>query len=331
MHQLPLWKFISQQLTLHHPVILLCVVESNGSSPGRQGFKMAVSGNEMIGSIGGGIMEHKFVELAKENLRQGSSITFIRKQFHQKSAIKDQSGMICSGEQTILLYPLGEKNLPFIQKIISALENNNTGQLKITFSEIEFVDSNIKEDELGFNMRSETDFTYTERIGFINHLYIIGGGHCALALSKLMNGMDFYIHLYEERENLNTMIENNFVHEKIMVNDYSELAELIPEGIYNPVGRAARAGWQTYIAIMTFGYRTDDIAVRALANKNFRYMGVLGSESKMKQLFNEWRKVGISESWLSTIHAPIGIQIKSETPEEIAVSIAAQIIKIKNT
>ncbi len=330
MHQLSLWKFINEQSTLHRPIILLCVVESNGSSPGRQGFKMAVAEDEMVGSIGGGIMEHKFVELAKEKLQQGASTSFIRKQIHQKSAAKDQSGMICSGEQTVLLYPLAEKDLSVIQRIISALENNNTGLLKITFSEFEFVDSNIKEDDLGFSMRSETDFTYTERIGFKNHLYIIGGGHCALALSKLMCGMDFYIHLFEERENLNTMIENNFVHEKKIVNSYSELSALIPEGIYNPVGRAAHAGWYTYITVMTFGYRTDNIAVRALTNKKFRYLGVLGSESKMKQLFNEWRKDGFSESWLCTIHAPIGIQIKSETPEEIAVSIAAQIIKIKN-
>lgn len=331
MHQPPLWKFIVQQLTLHHPVMLLCVVESNGSSPGRQGFKMAVTENEMVGSIGGGIMEHKFAELAKEKLKHGASTSFIRKQFHQKSAAKDQSGMICSGEQTVLLYLLAEKDLPVIQKIVTALENNDAGLLKITFSEIEFVDSNNQEDDLGFTLRSETDFTYTERIGFKNHLYIIGGGHCALALSKLMRGMDFYIHLFEERENLNTMIENNFVHEKKIVNDYSELAELIPEGIYIPVGSMAPAVWQTYITVMTFGYRTDDTAVRALADKKFRYLGVLGSEAKMKQLFSEWRKDGISEFWLSTIHAPIGIQIKSETPEEIAVSIAAQIIKIKNT
>lgn len=247
MHQLSLWKFIVQKLTFHHPVILLCVVESNGSSPGRQGFKMAVSENEMVGSIGGGIMEHKFVELAKERLQQGSSASFIRKQFHQKSAAKDQSGMICSGEQTVLLYLLAEKDLPVIHRIVSALENNNTGLLKITFSEFEFVDSNYQEDDHGFNMRSETDFTYTERIGFKNHLYIIGGGHCALALSKLMSGMDFYIHLFEERENLNTMVENNFVHEKIMVNDYSELAALIPDGNSHPAGRAAPAGCRSIV------------------------------------------------------------------------------------
>jgi xanthine dehydrogenase accessory factor len=238
--------------------------------------------------------------------------------------------MICSGEQTVFLYPLSVKDLPVIQKIVTALENNKTGILKITFSEIDFIASDIPEDDHVFNMRAETDFTYSERIGYKNHLYIIGGGHCALALSKLMSGMDFYIHLFEERENLNTMIENNFVHEKIIVNDYAGLADLITQDSFHTVGRPTSAGHDFYIVVMTVGYRTDDIAVRALANKKFRYLGVLGSESKMKQLFAEWRADRIPESWLSTIHAPIGIQIKSETPEEIAVSIAAEIIKIKN-
>ncbi len=319
MNELILWKFIDEQLSLNKPVILMCVVQSSGSSPGRQGFKMAVARNDMVGSIGGGIMEHKFVDLAKEKLQQAASISFIKKQFHQKSAAGDQSGMICSGEQTVLIYRLGEKKLPVIQRIISTLENNRSGLLNISFSDIDFTDGIIPHDGFHFEMKSENDFIYAESLGYKNHLYIIGGGHCALALSKLMSGMDFYIHLFEEREELNTMVANGFVHEKKIVNDYTELATLIPEGESH------------YVTVMTFGYRTDDTAVRALVNKNFRYLGVLGSESKIKQLFGEWRADGISAQWLNKIHSPIGIQIKSETPEEIAVSIAAQIIKIKNS
>ena len=60
------WEFIAEKLRSGIPVILLYVLESNGSSPGRQGFKMAVSNGELCGSIGGGIMEYKLVETAKE-------------------------------------------------------------------------------------------------------------------------------------------------------------------------------------------------------------------------------------------------------------------------
>lgn len=319
MRELKLWRFILEHLRQDEPVILMVVVESNGSSPGRQGFKMVVSENEMYGSIGGGIMEHKFVEMAKDQLLGNENYSMLRKQFHQKSAAKDQSGMICSGEQTILLYPVSENDISDIEKIILTLESSNRGELNISSSGIKFSDNINPEKDFHFEMKSETVFEYTEDVGYKNHLFIVGGGHCALALSKLMSGLDFYIHLFEDRENLNTMVENTFVHEKKIVSDYSELTELIPSGENH------------FVAVMTFSYRTDNVAVRSLINKDFKYFGVLGSESKMKQLFEEWKRGGIPEETLKKIRSPIGIQIKSETPEEIGVSIAAEIIKVKNS
>src|SRR5215210_8695139 len=94
------WKLIANSLERNTPVMLLYVLESKGSSPGRQGFFMAVNAKgEMEGSIGGGIMEHKFVEMAKEKLRAASSelrVGQLKRQLHDKSAAKNQSGMICS-------------------------------------------------------------------------------------------------------------------------------------------------------------------------------------------------------------------------------------------
>src|SRR3954463_3659675 len=108
MSEIALWKFILERLDRSESVILMVVVESHGSSPGRRGFKMAVARDGMNGSIGGGVMEHKFVELAKEKLKEHSSKTLLRNQKHNKSATKDQSGMICSGEQTIILLSINK-------------------------------------------------------------------------------------------------------------------------------------------------------------------------------------------------------------------------------
>src|SRR5438046_1792591 len=126
--QLSIWKFIKKSFEENIPVKLLYVLESSGSSPGRQGFFMAVNANkEMEGSIGGGIMEHKFVEMAKEKLqeirnkkqeiRNEEGDAEIRKQIHDKSAAKNQSGMICSGEQTIFIYRVQEKDIPHIENL----------------------------------------------------------------------------------------------------------------------------------------------------------------------------------------------------------------------
>jgi len=169
-----------------------------------------------------------------------------------------------------------------------------------------------------FNMASETEWLYQEVTGYVNHLFIIGGGHCALALSRMMNSLGFYVHVYENRPELNTLQQNDSANEKTLVDDYNELGELIESGENN------------YVVLMTWGYRTDDVALRALMNKDFKYLGVLGSRKKIKKMFTDYAAEGMDEQRLKKIHSPIGIQIKSQTPEEIAVSIAAQIIKVKN-
>lgn len=315
---LQIWKLVIRSLQGSIPATLLYVLESKGSSPGRQGFFMAVNANgEMEGSIGGGIMEHKFVELAREKLRAGGWASGVRKQIHDKSAENNQSGMICSGEQTILLYFIQSKDLPAIENIISSLEQYKNATLILSPEGIRFT-NNIPALDFEYDYQSDDNWLYKEKTGYKNHLYIIGGGHCALALSRLMQGMDFYITLYEEREGLNTVVRNEFAHEIIIVDDYTAL------------GYHIASGRNQYVVIMTFGYRTDDIALHSLLDKSFTYIGVLGSRKKMEKLFANYREHGVSESLLQRIHTPIGLDIKSQTPEEIAVSIAAEIISIKN-
>jgi xanthine dehydrogenase accessory factor len=312
-----LWNFILDCLRRKEPVILMCVLESTGSSPGRHGFKMAVTLNEMTGSIGGGIMEHKFVEMAKEKLREDEVDPLLKKQIHSKKASRNQSGMICSGEQTIFLYRIKDKDKTTVEKIILSLNNFENGTLTITNDTFSYSDKTAERDYL-FQMHKEDDFVYVEKTGIKNRLYIIGAGHCGLALSKIMSMMDFFIHLYDDRQELNTFEENTFVNEKKIIQDYSELKELIQQGP------------NVYIVIMTFGYRSDDIALRTLIHGEFNYIGVLGSRDKIKQLKDEWASDGIPASKLNKIHTPVGLKINSQTPAEIAVSIAAEIIAVKN-
>lgn len=315
--QLQVWKLISRSLHSETPVMLLYVLESKGSSPGRQGFFMAVNAKgEMEGSIGGGIMEHKFVEMAKDKLRNEESERSIRKQIHDKSAAKNQSGMICSGEQMVLIYSVRKDEEDVITKIIKCLEENKNGKLQLSPSGISFERTSPSFD-FNYQYQSDEDWRYEEKIGHRHHLFIIGAGHCALALSKIMRLMDFYIHLYDDREGLNTFEQNEWAHGKQVVQSYEQLKELIPSG-------------EHFVVVMTMGYRTDDIVVRALLDKDFKYFGLLGSATKIEKMFSDYRKEGISDERLKRIHAPVGLNIHSQTPEEIAVSIAAEIIRVKN-
>ena len=313
------WTLIEQNLQQNVPVMLLYVLDSNGSSPGRRGFFMAVnSQGRMEGSIGGGIMEHKFVELARERLRiVPGGLATLKKQVHDKTVAKDQSGMICSGEQTIFLYRLQKEDIRTIRNIINTLTQNKHGTLLLAPGGIGF-EAAVPDQDFYYVINSEEDWEYSEKIGYKNELFIVGGGHCALALTKLMRPMDFYIRIYDDRKEVKTMAENHDAHEKHFVSDYSELSELITSGPNH------------YVVVMTVGYRTDDTAMKALFGKEFRYFGLLGSQFKVNKMMSEYRSSGISEEILQRIHAPAGIQIKSESPEEIAVSIAAELISIKN-
>lgn len=319
--QLQTWLLIQQSLQQNIGVMLLYVLESRGSSPGRQGFFMAVNANgDMSGSLGGGIMEHKFVEMAKEKLRvEGPKpeAIGIKKQIHSKSAKKDQSGMICSGEQTIFLYAIQSKDTRHIDNLIVSLQRNANGTLDLSENGL-FFSSAIPPQDFYFKQENETDFLYQEKTGYKNQLHIIGAGHCSLALSQLMSTMDFYIHLYDDRQNLNTFEQNKFVHAKTIVEDYTKLSEIIPSSD------------NAFVVVMTVGYRTDKIVVKTLADKQFRYFGLLGSRTKIETLFKELESEGFSDTVLKNIYAPIGLPIKSQTTEEIAVSIAAEIISVKN-
>ncbi len=318
MKELKLWKFIQSNLEQDVPLVFMCVLESTGSSPGRQGFKMIVSPNEIFGSIGGGIMEHKFVVMAREKLIENKNNSLTKKQVHNKTGGKDQSGMICSGEQTIYLYPLQEKSLKHIKSIIRTLSQNKNGLLQLNSDGIYFYENLVPQTNYVFEKKSDTSWEYEEKIGYKNHLYIIGGGHCSLALSKIMSTMDFYIHVVDERNNLNTMIQNKYAHQTEVIKSY----DLIPSKI--------TTSHTNYIVIMTYSYRTDGIVLRNILPLNYFYLGVLGSKTKIAKLLEELKNEGLDDEKLKSIHAPIGIQIKSQTPEEIAVSIAAEIIQYKN-
>jgi xanthine dehydrogenase accessory factor len=317
---LELWQFIKEKLEANIPVELLCVLESEGSSPGRQGFKMAVAVDESFyGTIGGGIMEHKLVEKAKAMLKQNDDSVLLMRQYHDKEH-SDRSGMICSGSQLIAFIPLNEIRVSYPQRVT----HPNFTIEKIIASprstiEISPAGINISEAAaLGFQYKTETDWLYTEAINQQPVIHIIGGGHISLALSELMNYLGFYIRVYDDRPELNTLQQNQFAHEKIIIPSYDELAAYC---ISEP---------NEYAVIMTVGYRTDKTAVKQLLDKPFFYLGLLGSDHKISVLLRELEEEGISSEALKKIHTPIGINIFSKTTKEIAVSIAAEIIREKN-
>lgn len=304
-----LWRFILSKLNDGVHVELLYVLESEGSSPGRKGFAMAVAADgEMYGTIGGGIMEHKLVEKSKARLQQNKTAVLLMRQHHDKEHAKDQSGMICSGSQLNAFVPLTTTDVSTIENIISSANKN----IRLSSKGLQVTD-----EPAAFQYVTETDWLYIEAINQQPVIHIIGAGHVALALSELMTYLGFYIKLYDDRKDLNTMNANSFVQEKRIIK-------------YESIGEQLCDTENDFAVIMTIGYRADKIVLKQLLNKSFAYLGLLGSDHKIKTLIEELQAEGFAIKDLQHLHTPIGINIFSKTTKEIAVSIAAEIIREKN-
>jgi len=309
-----IWEFIKSNLKKDKKVMLMIVIDSYGSSPGRRGFKMAVAEDgKMNGSVGGGLMEYNMVELAKKQFDQFRGI-FIKRQNHNSKKEDDSSGMICSGSQVIAFYLIDKTNLQLIESIAKA----ESGQLIFNESGLIFNKEINSPEEFTTDIKDENKWSFTEQMGLKSFLYIFGAGHVSVAVSRLFKQLGFHITVFDNRDrNLTTFKSNRFAQSKRII-DFNEAAKYVPEGD------------NIYVVIMSFAHKNDRLVLKQLINKNVKYLGMMGSDKKVKSIFRELENEGVERNRLNWVNAPIGLPIHSQIPDEIAVSIAAKIISVKN-
>jgi len=322
------WEFVRGNLLAEEPLLLLLVVESRGSSPGKPGFKMAVTaGGRVMGTIGGGVTEKKLVEQAVGLLSRGTGRPRLVKLLHHEGAsgapdaglrsATRLSGAICSGWQRVALLPLAAADSDAVDSLLFALKRNRPGRLLFSQDGMEFQPRKVSQGAAVFTQRAAGDWSFREEAGQRPVLTIVGGGHVGLALSRVMAGLDFHVRVLDDREDLATMDANVFAQEKHVVS-------------YRGLGRQVEEGERSYVVIMTYGHLADEKVLAQLAGKQLRYLGLLGSPAKNARIFARLKKKGITVAMLKKVHAPVGLPIHSHTPEEIAISIAAEMIQVKN-
>lgn len=296
---------LQQSLEKSESVCLMIVIDSQGSAPGRLGFKMFVNSNsDLSGSIGGGLMEYNMVELAKLKLQQGRFKPFKIKQVHNKKSV-DSSGMVCSGSQQIAFYYVQKNDIDELQ-----IENN---------SYIQFNQKGIESAKESSQVFIESEkWNYSEPAkNQLPLIHLFGAGHVSIPTCKLLKDLGFEVNLYDNRKDLNTFTSNQFAKRKKVLG-YSNILNIVS------------INHSDYIILMNHKYIEDKLLLSQFLNTDYSYCGVLGSKNKIKKMFKELVEEGFSEELLKKVNAPIGLNIKSETPEEIAVSIAAELIQFKN-
>lgn len=311
-----IWRFVKDKIEKGIDVYLITVAETIGSSPGKVGFKMAVAAdNDLNGTIGGGIMEYQLVELARKELNSKSGKNFLKRQVHSHDAEEDKSGMICSGEQTQIFSYFSKKHIDDVNRIIELTESNQPGRLTLTTSGIEVLEGKTQFD-IEFK-KSESNFIYNEPLGNKETVYIFGAGHISVPLSQILSLLDFRVEVYDNRKDLSTFSQNAYAHKKEVV-DYKSVSGLVPEGK------------NSYVVIMTFGHKFDEIVLKQFLKKDLKYIGMIGSKSKVDTIFKELVNEGFSKEQVERVCSPIGLPIGGQTAAEIAVSIAAQIVEWRN-
>ncbi len=147
-------------------------------------------------------------------------------------------------------------------------------------------------------------------------LIIAGAGYVAQALARLAAQLDFRIVVVDDRRDL---ADPHVFSDKVQLT-FGDIPETIRE--LEP----DEASW---LVIVTRGHHLDKDALRAAVESNAAYVGMIGSPSKVKHIFKDLLEEGVSPERLAQVHAPIGLDLGAETPDEIALSIAAEMLMIR--
>ena len=159
---------------------------------------------------------------------------------------------------------------------------------------------------------------FIEYVGTVNRLVLIGAGHVNSALAKLAHHINFSVTVVEDRAELCTEERFPFAAQLSCKEDLGSAIDAIS------------FDENTVVVIATRSHATDATALECLADKKLAYLGMIGSQIKVKGAFKILREKGIPESSILNLKAPIGLNIGAETPDEISISILSEILMVRN-
>lgn len=157
---------------------------------------------------------------------------------------------------------------------------------------------------------------FVEPIEPTPRLWLLGAGHVAKPTASLARSVGFEVHVVDEREELNNA--ERFPDCRLILGDPG--AEL----------RRAMLGESDWVLIMTHDHRLDEAALAAAAGKNSQYVGLVGSKRKVYRLVERVRAQRDGDYPLERVYAPVGLDIGAVSPEEIAVSIVAELVALRH-
>jgi xanthine dehydrogenase accessory factor len=338
----------------NNSLVLATVTGTQGSTPQKPGSSALFDKNGLIsGTIGGGVVEGRVQRLAIDAIISKKSGHF---RFSLANDISKKEEAICGGQISVLVDANLQNHSSVIEELGQSLEKRVPGVLitMVTgFSEdtvlinrywisksvkphipeaflekiVPVVDemitkgdpSDYREMKLSIPGEEPSSVFFLETVFPKPKLVIAGAGHIGRSLAHLADLLDFEVTIIDDRaEYANTVnIPEAY---NIIVNDIGESLKKLNKNN------------DTYVVIVTRGHKDDAAALKPCIGSALAYTGMIGSANKIASMRVDFIKNGwaTAEQW-DKIYSPVGLEIKSRTVEEIAISIAAQLVLIRNS
>ena len=317
---------ICQQLRAGRPAVLCTILESHGSTPREAGAHMAVlSDGSTLDTVGGGALEAQAIRRAGEllPLKRSEAKEYL---LHPNS--QEDLGMVCGGSALLGFQCfLPDRDLPLLEHLEQVLFAGEPGWLRTLYrpdgsAELTLLpgeDLHLDAPRLPLVPTVEetaSGLLFLEPLEKQPRALIYGGGHVGRALCAVLSLTGFAVTVCDPRREMADPLRFPGA-EQVICAPFAPLPVLPGPG--------------DYAAVMTSGHKADHTVLRQLLPTPAGYIGCIGSKRKVAYVNDLLREEGFSREDLARIHAPIGLSIGAQTPEEIAVSIAAEMIRIRRT
>jgi xanthine dehydrogenase accessory factor len=330
-------------------VVLVTVLEGKGSTPRKTGSAMAVfEDGGSKGTVGGGAIEFEAQRVAREEMLGNSEQDKTLGYSLSSDGLGDLC-MICGGDVTLhfcvlrasdaLMLTLGDaagvadqtadKNYAADAAVaagaatyaVSAGAERETAGLTLEIQEGVPTVITLVPDAGGaarFEKKSEAyDGKLTLPLGDAGRVFIFGGGHVGRALVPVLAGVGFNCVVFDDRE-------------EYARPEHFPDARSVVCGDFKSIENGAELAATDYVVVVTRGHKNDYEVLAQTLKSPARYVGCMGSKRKMAIIRERLRdEAGLSDKDIARLVAPIGLQIGAETPEELAVSVAAELIQVR--
>lgn len=334
-----LYSRLYDMLKNNESAVTATIIKSAGSTPRGVGAKMLVTKSGTFGTIGGGAVEYNSQKYALTLLDKSASDI---REFVMRPQDAASLGMICGGQITVYFQYYSPDNAGALQALKQAVSSGDNGE-QYMITRINIANESAKHNDCDFSLNSYSSNTHSditvieqflpyasnkpvyiddkkvfiEPLSPVVRACIFGAGHVARSLAPLLTGADFDVAVFDDREEF---ANNSFFPPEcdVALCDFTDIQS------------AHSFKNSDYIIIMTRGHQNDfEVLLQALQS-NAAYIGMIGSRAKIAATKERVKNTGFSEGDFDRVHTPIGMEIGAVTPNEIAISIAAELIKVRS-